>query len=353
MTTAPMLQMNDKQQRRADALTDEQLWDLAYAGWRLIEHEGGGVESCAKELRGVIAAWPVEQPAPSEPCAHDYVRADHTCTECGERVPATTVAWMHAGDPRDCISDAKKRDMIKHAGAPGARLAENYSIPLGRLGTPPTMAAAESAEERAAFEAWWYDIDEFQYGETDSAWAAWKARAAASPAAEAAPFKISAKAAEEWAVRHFLDHVLKNTSTQRAAIEDARTLHLIDAPQPAQADAPDDDRGPSGDHYRCTRCGATIAAGGKLTCERGPCPMELVEQSTQAPDGIEPPRHIVDAAMDIARYEYGHGVTRASIVAIWKALGRPWNAPAAGPAATRCCRPYQWRDTGALETGDA
>lgn len=48
---------------RADALTDEQLWDLAYAGWRLIEHEGGGVESCAKELRGVIAAWPVEQPA--------------------------------------------------------------------------------------------------------------------------------------------------------------------------------------------------------------------------------------------------------------------------------------------------
>ncbi|WP_198341564.1 hypothetical protein [Burkholderia ubonensis] len=59
------------------------------------------------------------------------------------------IAWMRVDDPRDCISDAKKRDMIEHAGSPGARLAENYSIPLGRLGTP--MAAAP-ADERAAFE---------------------------------------------------------------------------------------------------------------------------------------------------------------------------------------------------------
>ena len=40
----------------------------------------------------------------------------------------------------------------------------------------------------------------------------------------------------------------------------------------------------------------------------------------------EPPTHIVDAAMDVARHEYGHGVTRSSIVAIWKALGKPWYA---------------------------
>ena len=50
-----------------------------------------------------------------------------------------TVAWMHVDDPRDCVSDAKKRDMIEHAGAPGARLAANYSIALGRIA--PAQAA--------------------------------------------------------------------------------------------------------------------------------------------------------------------------------------------------------------------
>jgi hypothetical protein len=50
------------------------------------------------------------------------------------------VAWMHADDPRDCISDAKKRDMIEHAGAPGARLADNYSIALGFIDAPAQAA---------------------------------------------------------------------------------------------------------------------------------------------------------------------------------------------------------------------
>ncbi|MBR8136881.1 hypothetical protein [Burkholderia cenocepacia] len=54
------------------------------------------------------------------------------------------VAWMRADDPRDCISDAKKRDMIEHAGAPGARLAENYSIALGKIA--PVQAAEPVAE---------------------------------------------------------------------------------------------------------------------------------------------------------------------------------------------------------------
>ncbi|MCA8226167.1 hypothetical protein [Burkholderia vietnamiensis] len=52
----------------------------------------------------------------------------------------------------------------------------------------------------------------------------------------------------------------------------------------------------------------------------------LVEQHEAAPAGIEPPRHIIDTAMDVAREQYGHGVTRTSIVAIWKGLGKPWIA---------------------------
>jgi hypothetical protein len=58
------------------------------------------------------------------------------------------VAWMRIDDPRDCISDAKKRDMIEHAGAPGARLAENYSIALGKI------VPAQAAEPVAIPDGW-------------------------------------------------------------------------------------------------------------------------------------------------------------------------------------------------------
>ncbi|OMS46518.1 hypothetical protein AQ742_29580 [Burkholderia pseudomallei] len=61
---------------------------------------------------------------------------------------------------------------------------------------------------------------------------------AAAMAAEAVAFEITEQAAAEWASRHDVDHVLKHFSTQRNAIEDARTLHLLAAaPQPAQAGA--------------------------------------------------------------------------------------------------------------------
>lgn len=64
------------------------------------------------------------------------------------------------------------------------------------------------------------------------------ARAAASPAAEAVAFEVTEEIAADWAKRHDIEHVLKHHSTQRNAIEDARTLHLLDAPQPAQAASP-------------------------------------------------------------------------------------------------------------------
>ncbi|KVP59308.1 hypothetical protein WJ91_12590 [Burkholderia ubonensis] len=119
---------------------------------------------------------------------------DASANETGAE--GATVAWMHASDPRDCISDAKKRDMIEHAGTPGARLAENYSIPLGRLGTPMAAAPAdELAVSDGAQTFACYLIDHCE-GETitEEAILSWLgkmaqepryARAAASPAAEA------------------------------------------------------------------------------------------------------------------------------------------------------------------------
>ncbi|KUZ78262.1 hypothetical protein WI37_10980 [Burkholderia ubonensis] len=60
------------------------------------------------------------------------------------------VAWMHRDDPRECISDAKKRDIVEHNGIPGRRAAELYSIPFGRLDPAPAMVA-----EAAAIPAGW------------------------------------------------------------------------------------------------------------------------------------------------------------------------------------------------------
>ncbi|MCA8251809.1 Lar family restriction alleviation protein [Burkholderia sp. AU31624] len=58
-------------------------------------------------------------------------------TEVAGAVP---IAWVRADDPREAISDEKKRDMIAHAGAPGKKLAECYSIPA--YGQPPSADAA-------------------------------------------------------------------------------------------------------------------------------------------------------------------------------------------------------------------
>lgn len=102
------------------------------------------------------------------------------------------------------------------------------------------VTAPSPADERAAsFEAWCDRFPEISAVERlRDAWQ--EARAAASPAmaAEAVAFEITEQAAAEWASRHDVDHVLKHFSTQRNAIEDARTLHLLAAaPQPAQAGA--------------------------------------------------------------------------------------------------------------------
>jgi hypothetical protein len=48
---------------------------------------------------------------------------------CAQAVGPSPIAWVRADDPREAISDAKKRDMIELAGGPGKKLAECYSMP--------------------------------------------------------------------------------------------------------------------------------------------------------------------------------------------------------------------------------
>jgi hypothetical protein len=57
-----------------------------------------------------------------------------------------------------------------------------------------------------------------------------------------------------------------------------RTLPIVEGQQ--DADAPE-----AVAAYACKRCGARCVAGEKLSCDRGPCPMEPVSATVQAPAG--------------------------------------------------------------------
>ncbi|CAK1568559.1 Uncharacterised protein [Burkholderia pseudomallei] len=76
-------------------------------------------------------------------------------------------------------------------------------------------------------------------------------------AAEAVAFGITEQAAAEWASRHDVNHVLNHFSTQRNAIEDARTLHLLGAsPSSQPAAAPIDE-------VTCARMGHGVVSIGE------------------------------------------------------------------------------------------
>ncbi|WP_261539142.1 hypothetical protein [Burkholderia multivorans] len=165
------------------------------------------------------------------------------------------VAWMRIDDPRDCISDAKKRDMIEHAGAPGARLAEKYSIALGVI-TP-----AQAAEPCAWLVEWTPNV-------SDKVWvqsfvneldAINKQRQVGGRVIACAPINAlshaPAHAAEPvaWQYRPIVNGKpypwieCTKEAAQRLRADDFRGTHevrdLFDTPQPpAQADArPTDD----------------------------------------------------------------------------------------------------------------
>ncbi|MEB2544318.1 hypothetical protein [Burkholderia cenocepacia] len=134
------------------------------------------------------------------------------------------VAWMRADDPRDCISDAKKRDMIEHAGAPGARLAENYSIALGKIA--PVQAAepvAEVVRERfAGRDRWDFKIFDrtLQHGA--------KLYAAPQPPAQAHAREVLTDEQRE-ALQHAI-----NAAEEDCAYTTATTLRTIIAAHPGQ-----------------------------------------------------------------------------------------------------------------------
>ncbi|CAG9229371.1 hypothetical protein [Burkholderia vietnamiensis] len=82
---------------------------------------------------GHVSRFTVDFDGKHDQLAHGWkVRPVAFCDSATNEAGAT-VAWMHVDDPRECVSDAKKRDMIEHAGAPGARLAAKFSIALGKL----------------------------------------------------------------------------------------------------------------------------------------------------------------------------------------------------------------------------
>lgn len=110
--------------------------------------------------------------APSETCAHDYVRSDSVCTECGEKA-----AQPEGGAPcqgMNCgtnTGDHSPECEAAHAATiAGGRFVKGYAQP----------------DERAAFEAWartadmplgMYSATDYADAATQISWDAWQARA--------------------------------------------------------------------------------------------------------------------------------------------------------------------------------
>ncbi|MCW5178962.1 hypothetical protein [Burkholderia cenocepacia] len=119
-----------------------------YAEWLHLRTHGewsDGVPAWARDHTGRMNDFTAATAVIEELAAARAFSANETEAE------VAAVAWMRANDPRDCISDAKKRDMIEHAGAPGARLAENYAIALGKIApVQPAEPVAEVVRERFA-----------------------------------------------------------------------------------------------------------------------------------------------------------------------------------------------------------
>ncbi|MEX3967317.1 hypothetical protein AB4Y42_34670 [Paraburkholderia sp. EG286B] len=125
--------------------------------------------------------------------------------------------------------------------------------------------------------------------------------ALAAPVAPAAvaPFVITELAAAEWASRHDIEHVLKDFATQRSAIEDASTLHLIDAaPTPTVA----------ADAAVCPGCDGEGTVDGDVG---GPCYCQMDAQEGMPTFRASPTKR---AAFEAWAKPRGYDLTRCSPV---------------------------------------
>ncbi|CAN0620291.1 protein of unknown function [Burkholderia multivorans] len=181
-------------------------------------------------LRKTAATQPPAPAATQEPCAHDYVRADSICTECG--APAATPASDRIADATEMVltdeqaaefadwlrfvNEKRLEDRIEIVRAierevlaahPPQPVADDAAVPCqgkncsctdGKSHSPECIAehdAAVRGDERAAFEAAWartYDgpgefllrhhtlADQYANHDTQRAWEGWQARAAAA-----------------------------------------------------------------------------------------------------------------------------------------------------------------------------
>lgn len=254
--------MTTTDKSRADALTDDQFEDWLLP--LLIKHldskarhyltreqvrdgiEVTRVTTYAMNLaRAILGEFPASQPAAppivSAPASdareclmdvvshhHDFVTACKSIKgelhACGAHDSAAY--WQKQIDVLDRMKAQAERALATSANETGAEGAQKEAV----------MLLLQARDELCLIEWEGEDPPERIHTLFDKI----EAFVTRSPAmaAEAVAFEITEQAAAEWASRHDVDHVLKHFSTQRNAIEDARTLHLLAAaPQPAQAGA--------------------------------------------------------------------------------------------------------------------
>ncbi|HDR9153810.1 TPA: hypothetical protein QDB05_000229 [Burkholderia vietnamiensis] len=227
----------------------------------------------------------------------------------GPDAPAqAAAAWMRADDPRDCISDAKKRDMIELAGTPGARLAENYSIALGVIAT---TQAAEPVAWRS-----WKDGDGYGFWDTKD-----EAELASAHDFEPEPLYAAPQPPAQEAMPALTNAMRAVITNESGAYQSADALYA-----------------------------ALCAAAG---VER-PAPACAREEPT-----YEQIKAVAEEHWSSCRYIDGeclYAFDREDLEGFGRALIATHSGRLQPRAAVTSASPrtkYAWRDTGALETGDA
>lgn len=203
--------MNDQQQSRADALTDEHIATLKLAARAVTPQDIDGAERIESRPDGSYITCPACEGEGCIPFESDYCNYDHVAigvqfygvgTE-----PGAAEAYFRAAKPATILALLDRLERAESA-----------------LAAPPVEqpAAAPADEPAVSFEAWCDRFPEISAVERlRDAWQ--EARAAASPAAEAVAY---------------LSTDPKHWDKCRIKPQGTFTVPVFRTPQPAQADAP-------------------------------------------------------------------------------------------------------------------